>query len=212
MPGLAALTLASLAAATGVPDAATDFSPPPGVQASDAPVQAPSLPHLGASADVGVPTGAGASLVLRPWSWLRLSAGGMTNSISGGIRAGVSLAPFHAVVAPTLSAELGRFFDGDANGTAAWALGQPSFHSNLLTHVGYDFADAMAGLELGPPDRWVVSLRAGLSYIHASASFEQALQQVASQLSTASGGILTVAAPGSFWAPGAQLGLTVYFL
>jgi hypothetical protein len=151
-------------------------------------------------------------LVVRPWHWLRLSVGGMTNSVSAGGRAGVLLAPLHRVLTPTLSAEVGRFLDGDANQTAAWVLKNPAFHSDLLTHVGYTFFDTMLGFEVGAPDRWVISLRAGISDVIASPGFSASMTQWAQQLSQSTGGILSVNTPRNLWLPAGQLGVTVFVI
>ncbi len=71
------------------------------------------LPIFGVMADMGLPDGLIGSLTVRPWRWARLSAGGGTNFISGGWRAGITLLPFSA--GPSASFEYGRYQDGDAN-------------------------------------------------------------------------------------------------
>src|SRR3989442_4804519 len=86
----------------------------PGIARGAEAASAPALPLVGVMADVGLPDGAGASLVVRPMKWLRVTGGGTYNMISSGVRAGASLLPFGW--GPSLSVEGGHYFDGDANG------------------------------------------------------------------------------------------------
>jgi hypothetical protein len=105
------------------------------------------LPLLGVMVDVGVPDGLMASLVARPWSWMRVSAGGGTNSISNGWRAGISLLPSGA--GPSASLEYGRYQDGDANALAKKFVGGDFNGSPALDRVGYEFMNAHLGLDFG---------------------------------------------------------------
>jgi len=106
-----------------------------------------SLPLLGVMVDVGVPDGLMASLVARPWTWMRVSAGGGTNSISNGWRAGISLLPFGA--GPSATLEYGRYQDGDANDLAKKFVGGNFNGSPALERVGYEFMNAHLGLDFG---------------------------------------------------------------
>ena len=112
-----------------------------------APAAANRLPLLGAMADIGVPDGRMGSLVVRPLKWLRAAAGGGTNSISRGWRAGVTLLPFGA--GPSASLEYGQYQDGDANGLAKTFLGKGFDGSPALERVGYEFMNAHLGLDFG---------------------------------------------------------------
>jgi hypothetical protein len=112
-----------------------------------APAQQPSpkrLPIFGVMADVGLPDGLIASLTVRPWKWVRLSAGGGTNFISGGWRAGITLLPLG--VGPSASFEYGRYQDGDANPLAR-KIGFGS--SPALERFGYQYMNAHLGLDFG---------------------------------------------------------------
>jgi hypothetical protein len=104
---------------------------------------------IGAMADVGVPDGATASIVVRPIRALRLEAGVADNLVSLGVRGGVTWIPFKSWATPTLSLGYGRYFDGNANGIAQQLAGDASFSSPLLEKVGYDYASARVGLEFG---------------------------------------------------------------
>jgi hypothetical protein len=109
--------------------------------------QAERWPILGAMADVGVPDGAIGSLVVRPWQWLRVYGGGGTNTVSKGWRGGLSLVPFGA--GPSLSVEYGHYNDGDANGLVRRLMSSNFAGSPLLEKVGYNYANAHAGLDFG---------------------------------------------------------------
>jgi hypothetical protein len=104
-------------------------------------------PILGAMADIGVPDGLNASLVVRPWKWVRAYGGGGSNTVAKGWRAGLTLLPFGA--GPSLSAEYGSYGEGNANGLVA-RLVQGNFQgSSMLDKVGYDYANAHVGLDFG---------------------------------------------------------------
>jgi hypothetical protein len=168
----------------------------------------PKLPAIGVMADVGLPDGAGASLVVRPAKWLRLTGGGTYNMISSGLRAGASLLPFGW--GPSLSLEGGHYFDGDANGLIRRFAGA-SYQSNaVLERVGYDYANAHLGLDLGLR-RVTFFIHAGFSYIRATVhNVDSAIQ---SQMSSdSSSTTLTINKDPVIRAitPSAKLGLIVY--
>jgi len=100
-------------------------------------------------ADVGAPDGANASLVYRPLGAVRLQAGMGHNMISTGGRVGVTLIPLKSWFTPTLSFDVGRYGEGDANEVVQQVSGDPMFSSSFLNKVGYSYANAHLGLELG---------------------------------------------------------------
>src|SRR5688500_7402619 len=59
-------------------------------------------PRFGVKMDVGVPSGAGGSVVYRPVHALRIHAGGGHNLVGPGVQAGISIAPLRTAVSPTL--------------------------------------------------------------------------------------------------------------
>jgi hypothetical protein len=118
--------------------------------------------RFGVMTDVGVPDGANASVVYRPLRPLRLNAGGGYNMISKGVRAGATWVPFGSWVTPTLSFDVGHYFDGDANPLARMVSGDPEFHSDTLERIGYSYANAHVGVEFGR--KWFTF------YIHAGMS------------------------------------------
>jgi hypothetical protein len=113
-------------------------------------------------ADVGVPDGVIGSLAIRPWSWVRLCAGGGTNGISRGWRTGITLLPFAA--GPSASFEYGRYQDGDANSLARKVIGGGFDGSPLLERVGYEYMNAHLGLDFGSR-RVVFFVHGGLTMV-----------------------------------------------
>ena len=107
------------------------------------------LPRLGVMADVGVPDGGTAALVVRPLAQVRLSAGLSHNLIGPGVRGAITLVPLPTWFTPTLSVSYGHYFERDATSAARSVSGDPMLSSPALERVGYDYADAHLGLELG---------------------------------------------------------------
>jgi hypothetical protein len=108
------------------------------------------ITHHGVQLDVGAPGAGGATVLFRPWWWLRFNAGLAYNYLGFGLRGGVSVAPFHWAVTPTLNLDYGHFLSGDASRLATNA--GPA-EKALLQNVPYDFATAQVGLEFGS-QRW----------------------------------------------------------
>jgi hypothetical protein len=160
---------------------------------------------LGIQLDAGLPQGFGASLVLRPWRALRLFAGGINNTLSSGLRGGLTIAPFFFPLAPTLSVEAGGLGSADLTSALRWVAGN-QLPEGVSATGSYRFASALLGLELGSPSRFVVFVGAGLSYVAASA--EASSQAISAGSTTAS------LDPGelSFRAtlPSVRAGLTLY--
>ncbi|MGE3543287.1 MAG: hypothetical protein AB7L28_05125 [Kofleriaceae bacterium] len=127
-----------------------------------APVEAETTKRFGVMADVGVPDGATVSVVARPLLPLRLHLGVSHNGISPGVRAGATVVPFSTWFTPSLSVDYGHYTEGDANPIARMVSGDDSFASPLLERVGYDYANAHVGIELGRT--WMTF------YIHAGMS------------------------------------------
>jgi hypothetical protein len=166
------------------------------------PVSLKSLPFLGVMADVGVPDGLIVSVVYRPWDWMRLSAGGGSNSISAGWRAGITLLPLGA--GPSASLEYGRYLDGNANALAKRFMGSDFAGSSGLDRIGYEYLNANLGLDFGFRDL-VFFLHGGVTMIRGQ------LHNLGSGNSTSNTEIIVPHDP-NFKAsgPSAQLGLIVY--
>jgi hypothetical protein len=138
-----------------------DAQPAATVQQSvpGAPARPRRLPLFGVMVDVGVPDGLIGSLTIRPRRWVRASAGGGSNGISSGWRAGVTLLPFGA--GPSASFEYGGYQDGDANALAkTFGFGS----SPVLQRVGYQYMNAHLGLDFGTR-RFVFFLHGGVTML-----------------------------------------------
>lgn len=104
---------------------------------------------LGLMVDAGLPDGVNGSLVWRPTPRLRAHGGVGYNGFAPGVRAGASVAAFPFWVTPTFTVEAGRYFEGDANKLARMVSGDESFDEPVLRELGYDYANAHLGLEIG---------------------------------------------------------------
>jgi hypothetical protein len=174
---------------------------------SDASMTSSARPRIGAGLDVGLPDGATVSIVYRPIRALRAHVGLSHNGISLGQRAGVTLSPFSWWATPTLSLEYGRFAEGNANPIARQITGDSTFGSSALDRVGYSYANARLGLELGR--KWFTF------YLHAGVSrITGQVHNLAAETMSESTGTTTVSFPRDpsvrLWAPSASLGFIVY--
>jgi len=136
--------------------------------------------RFGLLVDAGVPGGAGLAAMFRPWRPLRVEGGVSWNTVSVGLRGGVTVVPFEWGVTPTLHLEGGHFFDGDASRFSSDAGAKV-----LLTSVPVDYLSASLGLEIGSQDRFVFFLRMGLCWIRSEA------QNVAQAIAAANPGLGT---------------------
>ena len=152
------LLLSQRAFAQPVPESSD--APPPAV--ADYPIT-----RIGLQLDGGLPGGAGATLLYRPWWWLRLNGGLAYDVVGFGYRGGVSLAPGHWVVTPTLNFDAGHYVSGDA--TRFVSTSDPN-EIALLHHATYDFGSAQIGLEIGSQRRFTFYLRGGVAYVRTHAA------------------------------------------
>ena len=167
------------------------------------------LPLLGVMVDAGLPDGANASLVVRPFSWLRAHGGGGTNMIGKGVRAGETLLPFGG--GPSATIEVGHYFDGDANGVAKRFAGS-TFSSPLLERIGYDYANAHLGLDFGSR-RATFYIHGGMSYVRADVhNFDSVVSSTASTNGGNGSTEISINKDPTVraWFPSAKLGLIVY--
>jgi hypothetical protein len=160
-PG-AALACA-LALGTGLEARAQDSGASSG---SEAP--APSDPAdklgLGVMLDAGAPDGIGVSVVLRPIHWLRINGGVSTNTLSLGVRGGISLVPLSSIVSPSINLDVGHYFDTDYNDLVDRLGGIPLQTHVPINSVGYNYAGASVGLEIGKPQSFSFYLHVGLAH------------------------------------------------
>jgi hypothetical protein len=168
----------------------------------------PPLSQWGAQLDVGVLDGVGLSGVYRPIRWFRASAGLTYNLMSFGLRAGVSLVPFHFVVTPSLNFDLGMYFPGDAN--RILDLVGADVDEDMkepLRDIGYQYANAHLGIEVGSPGKFIFFLRAGLTYFQTSVKNLDVLAKSSGDDSSVT--MEPVSVRGTV--PSAKLGFLYYF-
>jgi hypothetical protein len=164
----------------------------------------PHSPYIGVMTDVGVPDGANASLAIRPVRPLRVEIGAAHNAIGPGVRAGATWIPLSSWATPVIGVGYGRFFDRDANPIARTVSGDPTFSSPLLDRVGYDFATARAGVELGRK-HVTFFIHAGLTRVTTDV---HGIDQVSSGDSMVT--VSTTDPHVTLWTVSADLGFVVY--
>jgi hypothetical protein len=207
---IAALLALGTTSEAGLPDHA---APAPAVDASLAepvrPAVSPSRTWLGLGVDAGIPNAAGASLIVKPWSWLRLHGGLAHDVIGHGYRGGLTLVPGQWFLTPTLDLSAGRFTKGDAN---RFVKGAGPGERALLSRLTYDFASAQAGLELGSQRRFAFFVRAGASYLRSRARGEDVTAFAAEKARTSSIAIRSGDVRLTALVPSASAGFFLLFL
>lgn len=159
-----ALALLSLAPALALALAA------PRARADDLAALQGAAPRWGLLVSGGFPEGLAGSVVFRPVPEIRLYAGPMWNYVGWGAQGGVTIMPWQLGISPFLSLEAGRYFAADVTFLAGRAGGVPEDIEPLLKHVGYDYASAHVGVEIGTRDAFALVVEAGLSYLTLTAS------------------------------------------
>ena len=160
---------------------------------------------LGIMVDAGLPDGANASLVFRPWSFLRLHAGGGTNMVAPGVRGGLSL----VLGGLSATAEAGHYFSGDANGLARNLSGNMALDVPALRDFGYDYVNLSLGVEFGPS--WMTFfIHGGMSRVTGTVkdlgtTFTEAAKDDGTTVTFAQDPNVTI------WSVSARMGLIVYF-
>jgi hypothetical protein len=202
--------LESSAATTGVeavgPAAMTPVPASPATDLAPAPRRGPHL--LGLALDAGVPDGAGVSVIYRPWTFLRVAGGGLYNYAGYGVRGGVSVQPYW-IVAPSLGVEVGHYFPANLNRRLSQYGTVGDDVAPLLEHVGYSFAQAQLGLEMGHPDWFVFFVRAGVGRLWLDV---RGAEEVARRQSSTDVRITSMSDPAvRLGIPSVKLGFLVYF-
>jgi hypothetical protein len=128
-------------------------------------------------ADGGFPDGIGVSLVYRPIPYTRLYAGPTYNFLAPGLRLGGTLVPFDFFITPTLTAEYGHAFDGNAGKLVSRFGTLDPAEKVLLRKVGYDYLSLQLGIETGSPRTFAWFFRAGVAWLFVRVhDFEEAAQ------------------------------------
>jgi hypothetical protein len=163
-----ALALAAALAPRGARGDAPPAAPPEGVAAEVPAAERP--PVLGLQLAAGVPDGIVLGAVWRPWTFLRLNAGGAWNGLGFGIQGGATWLPFHFGITPTLTGEAGYYFPSDyAARLERWTGEIPPEVRPLLEHVGYTYLSTQLGVEFGGADSFVFFIRFGVAWIFTGA-------------------------------------------
>ncbi|MDC0713236.1 autotransporter outer membrane beta-barrel domain-containing protein [Stigmatella sp. ncwal1] len=181
--------------------------PPPTVDAAPTPERTPALPMLGISLDAGVPDGVGVSAVVRPLPWLRVHGGVTSNTLSLGLRAGASWVPLTTLVSPSLNVDVGHYFSAKYNKLVDRLGSNPLQTDAPINDVGYDYASAAVGVEVGSPQRFAAFLRIGLSYSTLKIDDAQALLQDVADDPDITATPLSL----RFTSPAVKLGFLLYF-
>lgn len=187
---------------------------------SDAPVQSGApVPAVASSGDTshtrwglmldgGLPDFVGASVLYRPLPWLRLNGGLATNTAGVAVRAGVGVA-FYFPITPSLNLDVGHYFPADYR-PLAQRLGMSTSDETValaLQDIGYDFASATVGLELGSPRHFSFFVRAGISYWSFNVGQSEAILRAALQ----DQGLTADPIQLRFTSPSAKVGFLIYF-
>lgn len=212
--GLSANPIASAALAERlspptVAAAAPVLLPPPGPAAPlEAPRPAAPLGRrrhiIGLELDGGVPDGASATLLYRPWSYVRFGGGLLYNYAGYGVRGGVSVLPYFPI-APSLTLEVGHYFEADASAKVAKFVHVDDNLKPMLQRIGYTFANAQLGLEIGHPDWFVFFVRAGISRVWVSVHDAQQALSSTSNLKTLDDPSIRLGIPN------AKVGFMIFF-
>ncbi len=150
MGALRVATLASIGAWLFAPAAAqaaplTEMSVPPFEQ--DAPDEEPRLPPIGFMIDAGLPDGVIGSVVIRPVPYTRLHVGAGSNTISPGLRGGLTILPVGE--GPSLNLEVGHYSEGGTNALMRSLFAGLGDFGSYVRRFSYTFFNAHAGIELG---------------------------------------------------------------
>lgn len=165
---------------------------------------------LGATLDMGLPDGLMLGVAVRPLSWLRLQASGGTNAISPGVRTGVSLR-LPQRVSPSLSIDVGKYFEGNANGVLRTVGGSGYRDSSTASKIGYEFVNLRGGIEFGNVSA-TFFVHGGVSYVRSRLHHTNDL--VSGAIGTESATSISVAddTPVRAWVPSVKFGLLLYLV
>jgi hypothetical protein len=148
-------------------------------------------------------------VLYRPLKFLRVEGGALYNYVGFGVRGGVTVLP-HYWIAPSLTLEAGHYFEADASSKISRFVTIPDDLKPFLQRIGYTFASAQIGLEVGHPDWFVFFVRAGLSRVWLNV--RNAQQGLSSATGAGEARVTSIADPGvRLGVPSAKVGFMVFF-
>ncbi|MDC0710127.1 hypothetical protein POL68_16745 [Stigmatella sp. ncwal1] len=166
------------------------------------------LAPFGLLLDANLPEKLGWSAVFWPSRYMRLQLGGAHNGLRLGGRLAVTLLPLRTRHSPSLTFEAGHAFSGNAHALTRRLSDSSQIPGPTMDRVGYSYASAHLGFELGAPGRYTFFVRGGMSWVQLDVpNLESLGEPFLAKLSTleAQGGRFLYARPS------AKLGLIVYF-
>jgi len=114
---------------------------------------------VGLQLDLGVPDGATAGVVVRPYvEWVRVNLSATYNGVAPGIRGAVTLDPINFGIAPTLTLGVGHAFKGNVPSFVPSASDIPAFD--------YTYFNLHPGLEFGNRNSWRFFIQGGPTWLH----------------------------------------------
>lgn len=146
----------------------------------------------------------------RPLDWLRLHVALGTNAVSLGYRGGVSVIPWD--IGPSLTVQAGQYIEGNANPLASKLAGAEYRDSATARRLGYRFASARVGVELGQK-RFTFYLHGGVTYLRTPLhDVEDVLARDTSGIEQGVRVTLDQDPTLSLWIPSVNLGFLVYLV
>ena len=166
--------------------------------------------RYGISFAVGLPNFTGVSLLLRTLRLVRFRGESLAYEFGLGVRAGGSIQS-HWRFAPSLALEAGPCLDSSADAKLRAFMMVPDNDKAALDGLGYSFASATIGIEIGDPDGIVFYLGAGLSRLSFDSKVAaDAVRHALDQGEKVRAGMRALSG-GAFLMPTVRGGLMVHF-
>lgn len=157
--------------------------------------------HVGVSLDVGVPDAIALSAVYQPVFWGQVHLGLTYNLLGTGLRTGVTLIPLDYGISPTLTFDVGHFFETDISDTIEDIADSDG---ELFSDVAYTYINLHLGFITGG-EHVQFFMRGGMSYLDLSFSGGESELDDDLFLRVPQGADVNI------WTPSLKLGFLVYF-
>lgn len=162
---------------------------------------------VGVTTDVGVPDGFMAGVIVRPLSHVRMHAVAGHNSLSPGVRAGLRFDADSASVSPFLAAELGYYFDGDAQAWTRSLAEDAGLDGAELQTVSYTFYNLHLGMRFGDRDK-AFFIQGGASRVNTHLQLHENRPPSEPMMPTVD---VYSSADVGVWAPSGRIGMVGWF-